>query len=230
MRFTSADLCWLLCGYAVFAACTSARADNWPQWRGPTLDGVSKDTGLPTTFSATENLAWKLPLPGMGGSTPVVWNDRIFLTSQNGNELVLLCVGTEGKERWKRKLGPGNRVVRRDEGNGASASPSTDGKHVYAFVGSGELACFDFDGNETWKFNCQERYGSFRIMFGMHSTPLLYGDRLYMQLIHSGGARVVAVDKATGKDVWNVERKSDGHSENEHSYASPCLWHNGKEA
>src|SRR6185437_10838583 len=104
---------------------------------------------------------------------------------------------------------------------------STDGKHVYAFVGSGDLACFDFDGKDIWKFNAQERYGRFKIAFGMHSTPLLFGDRLYLQLIHSGGASVVAIDKSTGRNVWKVERKSDGTDECEHSYASPCLYRKG---
>ena len=115
-----------------------------------------------------------------------------------------------------------SRKFRGDEGNEASASPSTDGKHVYAFAGTGDLACFDFDGKEVWKFNAQERYGKFKIQFGMHTTPLLYGDRLYLQLIHSGGAWVIALDKATGKEVWKVERKSDGRDECEHSYASPA--------
>jgi outer membrane protein assembly factor BamB len=215
---------------AVLLGAGVAAADNWPQWRGPTSDGVSKETGLPTQFGAAKNLAWLLPLPGMGGSTPVIWGDRIFLTSEDGNALVLMCVGTDGKERWKRRVGTATGKIRRDEGNGASASPSTDGKHVWAFVASGELVCFDLDGNEVWKFNTQERYGRFDIQFGMHSTPLLDGDRLYLQLIHSAGAWVVAIDKATGKDVWKVARKSDGHDECEHSYASPALWRNGKDA
>jgi outer membrane protein assembly factor BamB len=214
----------------VLALCQSAAAENWPQWRGPSYDGISKETNLPTKWSATKNIAWKLPLPGMGGATPAIWGERIFLTSQDGNDLVLMCVSTKGKVLWKRKLGTGNRIARGDEGNGASASPSTDGKHVYAFVGSGELGCFDFKGKQIWKIDTQERYGKFNIQYGMHSTPLLYGDRLYLQLIHSGGAWVVAINKANGKDVWKVERKSDGHDECEHSYASPCIWRNGKEA
>jgi outer membrane protein assembly factor BamB len=207
-----------------------ARADNWPQWRGPAGDGVSKETDIPTRWGADQNIAWTLPLPGMAGSTPVVWGGRIFLTSEDGNDLVLMCVGTDGKELWKRKVGGGRFRARADEGNGTSASPSTDGSHVYAFVGSGDLGCFDFEGNAVWKFNAQERYGKFKIQFGMHSTPVLDGDRLYLQLIHSGGAWVVALDKATGKEVWKVERKSDGHDECEHSYASPVLWRNGEEA
>jgi outer membrane protein assembly factor BamB len=220
----------LFAAFLLLSAAVTAAADNWPQWRGPTYDGVTQETGLPTEWSATRNVIWKLPLPGMGSSTPAVWNDRLFFTSQDGPDLVLMCVGTDGKERWKQKVGTGDRRARGDEGNMASASPSTDGSHVWVFVGTGELACFDLDGKEVWKINLQERYGKFRIQFGMHSTPILYGDRLYLQLIHSGGAWVIALDKATGTEVWKVERKSDGRDECEHSYASPCLWRNGKEA
>lgn len=206
-------------------------ADNWPQWRGPTGAGASAEKDVPTTWAADKNVAWKLPLPGMGGSTPIVWADRIFLTSEEKADLVLLCISTAGKELWKRKIGTGTgRKVREDEGNGASATPSTDGQHVWAMVGTGELACFDFDGNEVWKFNTQDRYGRFRIQFGMHSTPVLDGDRLYLQLIHSGGAFVVALDKLTGKEIWQIKRPSDCEAECEHSYASPCVFRNGNQA
>jgi outer membrane protein assembly factor BamB len=214
---------------ALLLAC-AARADNWPQWRGPNFDGVSPEKNLPAEWGPAKNVVWKLKMPGMGSSTPAVWGERIFLTSQDGDGLVLLCVSTDGKELWKHALGRGNRKFRMDEGNLASASPSTDGSHVWAFVGSGELACLDFDGKEVWKFNLQDRYGKFKIQFGMHSTPVLFRDRLYLQLIHSGGAQVVALEAATGKEVWRVERKSDGRAECEHSYASPTLWQNGKEA
>lgn len=209
--------------------CT-VHADNWPQWRGANHDGISTATNVPVKWTATENVAWKLPMPGMGGSTPIVWNDRLFLTSDDGPDVVLLCVNSAGKEVWKYKLGSKRPIVRTDEGNGASASPCTDGKHVWAFAGSGELACLDLDGKEIWKFNLQDRYGRFKIMFGMHSTPVLHENRLYLQLIHSGGAQVIALEKATGEEVWKVKRPSDGRDECEHSYASPCLWQNGKDA
>jgi outer membrane protein assembly factor BamB len=207
------------------------RAENWPQWRGPNGDGVSKETNLPARWSAMENLAWSLPLPGMGGSTPIVWGKRIFLTSADeNNDLWLLCVSTDGKEMWRRKLGNVRIQKMAQEGNGASASPSTDGKHVWAFVGSGDFACFDFDGLEVWRFNAQERYGKFIIQFGMHTSPVLYGDRLYLQLIHSGGAWVIALDKNSGETAWKVARESDGVAECEHSYASPCIWRSGDKA
>jgi outer membrane protein assembly factor BamB len=229
-RFAFSRCCLLAC-FLIASRLGPVRADNWPQWRGPGADGVSRETNLPTHWSETENIAWKLPMPGRGGSTPVVWGNRIFLTSADtGDDLVLLCVSTAGKELWKRKIGNGTVRTTGNEGTGASPSPSTDGKHVWAFVASGDFACFDFDGKEVWKFNAQERYGKFRIQFGMHTSPVLYGDRLYLQLIHSGGAWVIALDKKTGETVWKVERKSDGRAECEHSYASPCVWHKGNEA
>jgi outer membrane protein assembly factor BamB len=209
---------------------TVTRADNWPQWRGPENDGICKETNVPVEWSATKNVAWKLPLPGMGGSTPIIWDKRIFLTSEDGKDLVLLCISTDGRQLWKRKLGTGGKRFRKDEGNEASASPSTDGTHVYVFVGTGDCACFDFEGHEVWKFNAQERYGVFQIQHGMHTTPLLYGDRLYLSLLHAGGMWVIALDKATGQEVWKAARRTDGRGEGEHSYASPCLWRKGKDA
>ncbi len=208
----------------------AAPADDWPHWRGPDRDGVSKETGIASEWGPEKNIVWKLRMPGMGGSTPIVWGDRLFLTSTDGGDVVLLCAGTDGKERWKRKFGSGTRIIRNDEGNAASASPSTDGKHVWAFAGSGELACFDVDGKEVWKVDLQERFGRFRIQFGIHSTPVLYEGRLYLSLLHSAGYTVAALDAATGKDAWRVKRESDCRAECEHSYASPTLWRDGKDA
>ncbi len=218
-------------GLLVLIAAGPARADNWPQWRGPTNDGICKETNLPGEWSETKNIVWKLRMPGMGSSTPAIWGDRIFLTSEEGNDLVVLCVTTEGKELWKRKVTTGShRRYMRGEGNDASASPSTDGKLVFAFFGTGDFVCFDFEGKEVWHFNAQDRYGKFNIMHGMHTTPLLLGDRLYISLLTAGGMWVVALDKATGQEVWKVERQTDGRGEGRHSYASPVLWHKDKDA
>src|SRR5947199_3286389 len=85
----------------------AAKAENWPQWRGPTDDGISKETNLPAEWGESKNILWKLKLPGQSGATPAIWNDRIFLTSQEGDDVVLMCIGTDGKERWKRKLASG---------------------------------------------------------------------------------------------------------------------------
>jgi outer membrane protein assembly factor BamB len=219
-----------LAGYAV--SLSTVRAENWPQWRGPKNNGLSNETNMPTKWSQTENVAWRLPLPGPGGATPVVWGECIFLTSveKSSGELLLLCVGTDGKEKWRQVLASGNKDVRGDEGNSASNSPTTDGKHVWAMLANGVIGCWTVEGQEVWKFNLQDRYGKFNIQFGMTSTPVLDGGRLFLQLIHGDGvaktreAVVVCLDAKTGQEVWKRDRPSDAIKENEHSYASPMIY------
>ena len=199
-------------------------AENWHQWRGPNNDGISHETDVPIQWSQTENIKWRLPLPGEAASTPVVWEDKIFLTSAEGNALVLMCISTEGEELWKQTVGRGNRSVRGGEGNSAAPSPVTDGEHVWAFLGTGDLACYDFDGNQVWHTNLAERYGSFNLYFVMSTTPLVDKDRLYIHLIHSNAWVVLALDKMTGKEIWKHKRKSDATDECEQAYTSPILY------
>ncbi len=199
-------------------------AENWPQWRGLHNDGISTETDVPIQWSQSENVRWRLPLPGEGASTPIVWEDKIFLTSAEGSAIVLMCVSTKGKVLWKRTLGRGNRVVRGGEGNSAAPSPTTDGNHVWAFIGTGVLACYDFEGNRVWETNLEERYGRFNLGFVMSSTPLLDKERLYIQLIHSNAWLVLALDKMTGAEIWKHERQSNATDECEHAYTSPILY------
>jgi outer membrane protein assembly factor BamB len=215
---------------ALLALATAARAENWPQWRGPTANGISKETKLPVEWSEKRNLAWTLPMPGIGASTPIVWGDRIFLTSaESPNLLELLCVSTEGKLVWKKKVSTGNARFMKDEANMASASPTTDGKLVWCFFASGELACFDFEGKEIWSFNVQDRYGKFSIQHGIHTTPVLYEDKLFLTLLHANAHLLIALDKATGKEAWKVQRKTDAQGESKEAYTTPCLWREGDE-
>ncbi len=211
-------------------------AENWPQWRGPNGDSISTETGIPLEWSKTKNVAWRLELPGPAGATPVVWGDQIFLTSAEGDDLMLLAVSTDGKQLWKKKVATGNKNARVSEGNSASASPSTDGKHVWVFFGTGDLACYTVAGEKVWAFNAQERYGKFDIAFGMTSTPVLHKDALYLQLIHGAlredyiVGKVIKLEKATGKEIWAVDRPSDAEFECKHSYASPFMYDDGKDA
>jgi outer membrane protein assembly factor BamB len=213
----------------VFCCSAKLQAENWPRWRGPNNDGISHETDLPSKWSKTENIAWRTPLPGSAGSTPIVWDDRIFLTSADGDDLVLCALNTDGEMLWKRTVSKGaNKSVRRDEGNLASPSPSTDGKHVWVFMGTGDLACYDFEGNEVWKFNVQDRYGDFQILWSMASSPLLDGDRLYLGLMHRAGGKVVALDKLTGNEIWVQPRETDAIEECKESYASPVIYRDGR--
>ncbi len=205
-------------------------AQNWGSWRGPTSNGISTEKNVPTEWSTDKNVAWRVALPGPAGSTPVVWGKQIFLTTTRENSLLLMCFGTDGKQQWEQVIGQGNKAARGDEGNSASASPITDGEHVWAFIGTGQLACFTVSGDPVWDANLQERYGKFKIAFGMSATPVLYDGRLFVQLIHGDGnastqeAVVVAMDAATGKHLWKVDRVTGASNENEHSYASPMLY------
>jgi hypothetical protein len=128
--------------------------------------------------------------------------------------------GTDGKVQWERVLAKGVG----DPKNLASASPTADGVHVWAYSGTGDLVCFKMDGTEVWRAQLQEKYGKFKLGFGMTTTPLVHAGVIYLQLIHSGGAWVVALDASSGKELWKTERKSDGVDECEHSYASIQFW------
>ena len=216
--------CTLILLLTLSAIITNGFTDNWQQWRGMHNDGISNETEAPIQWSQTENIKWRLPLPGEAASTPIVWEDKIFLTSAEGDALVLMCISTEGEELWKRTLGHGNRSVRGGEGNSAAPSPVTDGEHIWAFLGTGDLACYDFDGNQVWHTNLADRYGKFNLYFVMSTTPLLDKDRLYFQLIHSNAWVVLALDKMTGREIWMHKRDSDATEECEQAYTSPIIY------
>jgi outer membrane protein assembly factor BamB len=210
----------------------AARAENWPQWRGPDNDGISHEKGIPSKWSEDTNIVWKLPIPpGNAGSTPLVWGDKIVLTCVDKSDLAVLCVTTKGDVVWKKKVGVSTKapaLYMRDEGNDAGASPSTDGKFIYTYFGSGDLVCLDFKGAEIWRKDIQKNYGRFSIQHGMHVSPLLHEDRVYLVLLTNGGHWVIAFDKASGKEIWKHNRKSDARGESREAYASPIVWTTGK--
>ncbi|REJ68794.1 MAG: pyrrolo-quinoline quinone [Planctomycetota bacterium] len=228
----------LLATASLIFASTVIAGPRWPQWRGPHGNGVSEEKNPPVKWSRTENVLWRMPLPGPAGSTPVVWDDRIFLTSvaENGDDLLLICATTKGDELWRRVVSSGNEPVRTDEGTYASPSPTTDGKHVWTFMANGFLACYDFDGERVWAKDLQEEYGKFDIQFGMSSTPVLDGDRLFIQLIHGtwnkvpSEAHIVCLDKTTGKELWDHLRRTSATDECKHAYTSPIIYRDDERA
>jgi outer membrane protein assembly factor BamB len=221
---------------AFFAsAVASLAADSWPHWRGPSMDGNSIEKGLPTTWSPTENVAWKLPLPAFSGSTPIIWNDTIFLnvaTERATGHIELWAVDRNKQAvTWKRLLAGENRIGNKQ--NMSSPSPVTDGKNVWVITGTGVLKGFDFAGKELWTREIQKDYGKFGIQFGYASSPLLHGDALYLQVLHGmltdDPSYVLKIDKMTGKTVWRVERPTNAQLESPDSYTTPALLqHNGK--
>ncbi len=216
-----------------------AAGENWPHWRGPRLDGTSLETGLPTTWHADgdgmSNVLWRLELPGWAASSPIVWGDRIFLTSTetDSEALLVLAVDREGKEVWRRRADAGAIEVFPQfahETNVASSSPITDGEHVYTLFGTGLLSSFDWNGTARWHVNLAERYGAPNMFFGLSTSPLIVGDRLFLQLLHTDAQWVIALDKATGKELWKHERSTDAEGECLHAYTSVVPFRNADNA
>jgi outer membrane protein assembly factor BamB len=207
-------------------------AENWPQWRGPRLDGTSQEKNLPLKWTAQENVAWKLALPDRSGSTPIVWGDRVFLNVAEGDDLQLWAVDRkDGSVRWKKPLGKGNVMMRKH--NMSSPSPVTDGQRVWVLTGTGVLKSFDFEGEEKWARDLQKDYGPFGLNWGYASSPLLHEDALFVQVLHGmktdAPSYLLRIDKKTGQTAWRVERPTDAVSESPDSYTTPALVRRGKD-
>jgi outer membrane protein assembly factor BamB len=207
-------------------------ADNWPQWRGPALNGVSGEKNLPVKWTHTENVTWKLPLPAWSGSTPIVWGDRVFLNVADdlkvthGDNLHLWCIDrSKGTIAWQRPLGGGNHQERKQ--NMSTPSPVTDGTGVWVMTGTGILKAFDFNGTERWTRDIQKDYGRFGLNWGYGSSPLLHEDSLYVQVLHGmrtdDPSYLLRIDKATGRTVWKVERPTRARMESPDAYTTPAL-------
>ena len=202
------------------------RADNWPAWRGPPANGISRETNLPVTWTKTENIAWRLALPAWSGSTAIIWDNRIFLNVAEGSDLLLWSIDRDkGTAIWKKHLSGGNH--REQKQNMSSPSPVTDGRGVWVMTGTGILKAFDFDGKELWTRDIQKDYGRFGLNWGYASSPLLHEDSLYVQVLHGmrtdDPSYVLRIDKASGKTLWRVERPTRAIRESPDSYTTPAL-------
>jgi outer membrane protein assembly factor BamB len=208
-------------------------AENWPHWRGPSHNGISGEKNLPVKWTQTENILWKLPMPALSGSTPIIWGDRIFLNvadalpdTGQAPSLHLWCVDrVKGAILWQKPLGGGNRMQRKQ--NQSTPSPVTDGTNVWVMTGTGILKAFDFAGKELWARDIQKDYGAFGLNWGYGSSPLLHGDSLFVQVLHGmrtdDPSYLLRIDKATGKTTWRVERPTNAYMESPDSYTTPAL-------
>lgn len=215
-----------------FAACGSLGAagepENWPNWRGPALDGSSPATGLPAEWSRTEGLQWRSQLPGPGNSTPVLWGDRLFLTSvdsETGHVLAMCVDARNGEILWKRRHGKNRRWGRNDM---TSPSPVTDGKRVVFMFGSGELVAYEHAGKRLWRRDVKAEFGALSWLFGYGASPLLHDGRLYVQMMRrpkqgAGEPFLLAVDPADGKDLWRQVRDAEAVGESWESYMTPTV-------
>ncbi len=237
MRFRPAHLviiAALLAGRTV----APARAENWPHWRGPAWNGSSPETNLPDRWSKTENVAWIAPLPGRSGATPVIWDDSVFLPSPDADgNLLLFCIDSkDGKIRWQKTVARGNAVGGKN--NMASPSAATDGRRVAVMFGTGDLAAYDFAGKQLWSRNLAKQYGKLALMWLYGSSPLLYRDKLYIEVLQRSDPKVykhaiddkprresflLCLDPQTGGELWRQVRKTDALGESQDAYTSPVV-------
>ena len=225
----------LLLVLATAAFTTTLHAGNWPHWRGPHYNGSSEEKGLPTTWSKKEQVVWSAPLPGPSASTPVVWGDRVFLSSNDlaGEQLQALCFDRKsGKQLWKHTVAKG---LRRDHRSSYSApSPVTDGKIVVFFYGNGALAVYDLNGFEVWSKDIQKDYGVFAFGWTFASSPLLFDGKLYLQVLQrdvpvdgrgfadrKNESYLLALDPKNGDELWRHIRPSQAKKESREAFTTP---------
>lgn len=233
-------------GLIALAVTLAAATDNWPQFRGTASTGVAEDDPrLPDEWSSTKNVVWKTDLPGRGWSSPVVWGNRVFVTSVDsaqpkekakkglyfGGErgaptdehrwLVSAVDVNSGKVVWEREV---NKMIpnfsRHLKSSYASETPVTDGERVYAYFGNVGAFAFDFNGKLVWERKFEKvntRYG-----WGTAASPVLHEGRLYIVNDNDDKSVLMALDKKTGKTIWQIDR---GEKSN---WATPYIWQSGK--
>lgn len=222
-------------------------AANWPQFRGPGATGVPADeSGLPESWSKTQNVAWKAPIGGSGWSSPIVWGNRVFMTSARAASMVAVPEGGfyqgavesprpddehlwlahcldlgSGEELWRTELARAVPKVGRHRKNSyASETAVTDGEHLITHVGDLGTWCVDYGGSIVWSKSwspVRTRWG-----YGTASSPALHGGRLYITNDNEDESYLLALDKATGKEIWRVDREETT------GWSTPFIWENGE--
>jgi outer membrane protein assembly factor BamB len=232
--------------FALFTPAGEAQGqDNWPRFRGPNADGVAADDArLPDKWSKTENVKWVADVPGWGISSPVVWSDKVFLTTvvsdgdlpapkkglylgegvrkppKGVHHWLVYCFDLKtGKELWKREAHSGEpQVPRHPKSSYAAETPATDGKRLYVLFGDLGLYCYDLDGKPLWSHQIQPQ--KTLSDYGAAASPVVYEGQVLMQYDNQDASYLAALDAATGKERWRVER------EEKTTWATPYIWRN----
>ncbi|MBM3848319.1 MAG: Pyrrolo-quinoline quinone [Verrucomicrobia bacterium] len=203
---------------------------DWPAWRGSKANG-SLSGGKHPVRHGQESIAWKLPLPGKGGSTPIIHQGVVYLTSPAEGSDAILAVGSDGKQKWATKLGVESQPKHRTLGSSCNSSPVTDGKTVFAYFRSGTLAAVDLKGAVIWKQNLTEQFGDEKLFWDQGSSPIVVGDQLVLARLHQGESWLAAFDIKTGKLRWKQSRSFQVPTENDNGYTTPILFdHEGAAA
>ena len=200
----------ILSTLALTMAVSCLTAANWPQFRGAATTGVVEDQPLPTSWSETENLAWKVKLPGRGLSGPIVVGDRVVLTASSGyrqDRLHVLCFAVDsGKLLWERQFWATGRTMCHQKMCVATPTPASDGKRIFAFYSSNDLVCLDLDGNLQWFRGLTHDYPNASNSLGMSSSPVVVGETVVVQVENDSESFAAGLDTASGIERWKIDR------------------------
>lgn len=221
-------------------ATQTAMASDWPQWRGPYLNGATDDKNTPASVDPEKDVLWSVDMPGESSATPVVVGNRVFVVS-NGPELKKLysiCIDRDtGEVLWRKVLSEARGRIPRN--TMASCSPVADEENVYFVFGTGLVIALDHAGNEIWSRNISE-FGPIALQFGYSSSPLLYKGRLYLPILRGQwrsetpykeytdrDSYLLCLNAKTGDVVYRVHRTNDAVGESHDSYTSAVLYEAG---
>jgi outer membrane protein assembly factor BamB len=212
----------VVCAWAAVAS-LPAGADNWPNWRRPAVDGVAAGTGYVSSLSPTEHVLWRVKLPGLGASTPAVWGDRVVVTCAVDGKDAVLCLDRNGQEVWRRELGT-EKPGKHKKATGCNPSPITDGKHVWVYYKSGDLAALSLaDGTVVWQTNLQEKFGADTLWWDLGTSPVLSKQAVIIAVMQTGPSYLAAFDRTSGALLWKQDRMLDAPEEAAQSYSTPVV-------
>lgn len=185
----------------LFAAAIGASAANWPAWRNDGL-GISPEKNVPVKWSKTENVRWRTPLPDRGNSSPIVWDERVFITQATGPKREVMCIDRKnGKVLWHSGTSYEGKDATHETNPLASSTPVTDGERLIAWFGSAGIFCYDINGQELW----HRDLGKQEHQWGYGSSPVLYSDLCILHFGPGSGTRLMALNKKSGAKVWQVD-------------------------
>jgi outer membrane protein assembly factor BamB len=216
---------WLVCICVGLALMSGA---NWLRFRGPNGSGLADDLQLPTSWSDTENIAWKAALPGRGISGPIVIGDRVVLTCASGfrnDRLHVLCFDAhDGTRQWERQLWATGRSMTHPSICPAAPTPASDGSRIFAYFSSNDLACFDLEGNLLWLRGLMMDYPNASNSLGLASSPVIVGETLVVAIENDSQSLAVGLDASTGETNWKIDRPAKS------SWTSPVVISDGSKS
>lgn len=217
----------LIVNLLIYSSCTlksSKEAKNWPQFRGNNCSGIAAENARPPIEFNANNLSWKIVLPE-GHSSPVIWNDKIFVTGfiKDNSELQIICIKRKtGKIIWKQSIFPERIEGYHTISNAAMASPATDGEHVYVYFGSYGILCYDFNGELVWDFKIKVH----PYRWGVASSLVIHEDKLILNRDISNERQLIALNKRTGEIIWKTDLTNAKNNIWTTSFSTPVIYGN----